>query len=232
MTQRYYVLSGFNDHSLKNTYISSLPQELQPEIHRMITTAQKDVKALSLGQTHQITLETLENLCRLHQHFLEIVQQKSKFTKACKKPYLEIKCKDNKCICSTGKKHHRRKYTKPSGIFKKVRKKKALKFFKKKPFRGEKENQRCFVCGEKGHFSKRCPNKTNKAAKLINSFQPLEGGLESLYYEQSSTDKETIFALQDSSSDNSSSDEASFAESGDDGCFPIYSFKEVGSTLK
>nr|XP_004489151.1 uncharacterized protein LOC101514521 [Cicer arietinum] len=179
----------------------------------MIAAAQKDVKASSLGQIHQITLESLEKLCRLHQHFSEIVQQKSKFTKACKKPYLEIKCKDNKCSCSTGKKHHWQKYTKPSKIFKKVKKRKALKFFKRKPFRGKKENQRCFVCGEKGHFSKRCPNKTNKAAKLINSLQPLEGDLESLYSEQSSANEETIFALQNSSSDDFSSDEASFAES-------------------
>nr|XP_012568598.1 uncharacterized protein LOC101496717 [Cicer arietinum] len=227
MTQRYYVLNGFNDHTLKNIYISSLPQELQPEIHRMIAAAQKDVKTLSLGQIHQIALEALEKLCRLHQHFSEVMQQKSKFIKACKKPYLEIKCKDKICSCTTRKKHHRQKYTKPSGSFKK----KALKFFKKKPFRGKKENQRCFVCGEKGHFSKRCPNKTSKAAKLINSLQPLEGDLESLYSEQSSADEETIFALQNSSSDNSSSDEATFAESEDDGCFPIYSFKEIGSTL-
>nr|XP_012571353.1 uncharacterized protein LOC105852168 [Cicer arietinum] len=216
MTHRYYVINGFNDHSLKNTFISSLPQELQLEIHRMIVAAQKDIKALSLGQIHQITLEALEKLCRLHQHFSEIVQQKSKFTKACKKPCLEIKCKDKKCICSIGKKHHRQKYTKPSRIFKKVRKRKALKFFKRKPFRGKKENQMCFVCGENGHFSKRCPNKTNKAAKLINSLQPLEDDLESLYSEQNSTDEETIFALQNSSSDNSSSDEASFVESEDD----------------
>lgn len=179
----------------------------------MISAAQKGVKTLSLSQIHQIALEALEKLCRLHQHFLEIVQQKSKFTKACKEPYLEIKCKDKICSCATGKKHHRQKYIKPSRIFKKVRKRKALKFFKKKPFRGKKENQRCFVCGEKGHFSKRCPNKTNKAAKLINSLQPLEGDLESLYSEQSFADEETIFALQNSSSDNSSSDETSFSES-------------------
>lgn len=30
MAQRYYVLNGYNDPSLKNTYVSSLPQELHP----------------------------------------------------------------------------------------------------------------------------------------------------------------------------------------------------------
>ncbi|CAK8530412.1 unnamed protein product [Lathyrus sativus] len=49
MAQRYYILNGYNDPSLKNTYASSLPQELQPEIHRMLATAQKDIKTMSLG---------------------------------------------------------------------------------------------------------------------------------------------------------------------------------------
>ncbi|KAI5405968.1 hypothetical protein KIW84_052642 [Lathyrus oleraceus] len=46
MTQRYYVLNGYNDPS--NTYLSSLPQELQPEIHRMLATTQRDIKTMSL----------------------------------------------------------------------------------------------------------------------------------------------------------------------------------------
>lgn len=92
MSQRYYVLNGFNDPSLKNIYVCSLPQELQPEIHKMTAAAQKDTKAMSLGQIHQITLEALEKLCRLHQHFSEIIEQKSKYTKGCQKPYQEIGC--------------------------------------------------------------------------------------------------------------------------------------------
>lgn len=101
-----------------------------------------------------------------------------------------------------------------------------MKFFKKKKFRGKGKGQRCFVCGEKGQFSKNCPNKAGKATKLINSLQPREGDLESLYSEQSDADEETVFALQDSSSE-----EGSHAEAGDDEYFPIYSFKEIGSTL-
>lgn len=77
--------TGLTTVVLKNTYFSSVPQELQPEIHMMIATTQKDMKAMNLGHIHQMTLEELENLCILHQHFLEIVVQKSKFTKACKK---------------------------------------------------------------------------------------------------------------------------------------------------
>ncbi|CAK8570045.1 unnamed protein product [Lathyrus sativus] len=62
MAQRYYVLNGYNDPSLKNTYVSSLPQELQPEIHKMLATTQKDIKTMSLSQIHQVTLEALEKL--------------------------------------------------------------------------------------------------------------------------------------------------------------------------
>lgn len=101
MSRMYYVLNRFNYPSLKNTYLSSLPQELQLEIHRIAATAQKNIKITSLGQIHQTTFEALEKLRRLHQHLSEIVEQKSKFTRAWKRPYLEIKCKDKKCNCTT-----------------------------------------------------------------------------------------------------------------------------------
>jgi hypothetical protein len=61
------------------------PHYHKPEIHMMIATTQKDMKFMSLGQIHQTTLEAPEKLCILHQHFSEIVVQKSKFTKAGKK---------------------------------------------------------------------------------------------------------------------------------------------------
>ncbi|KAI5403929.1 hypothetical protein KIW84_051178 [Lathyrus oleraceus] len=225
MAQRYYVLNGYNDPSLKNTYVSSLPQELQPEIHRMLATTQRDIKTTSLGQIHQVTIEALEKLCSFHHQFSEVIEQNSKFTHACRKPYLEIKCKDKRCSCATKKKHHQQKYTKSHRTFK-GKKRKNMKFFRRKPFRGKGKNERCFICGKKGHFSKECPNNTHKAAKLINSLKPLEGDLESLYSEQSSADEETIFALQDSSPD-----EASSSESEDDKYLPVYSFKEIESSL-
>ncbi|CAK8565853.1 unnamed protein product [Lathyrus sativus] len=159
----------------------------------MLEITQKDIKTMSLDKIHQVTLESLEKLCRLHHHFSKVAKQNSKFTKACKKPYLDIKCKDKRCSCATKKKHHQQKYTKPRRIFK-GKKKKAMKFFKREPFRG-KGKIKDDLFGEKGMFSKERPNNTNKAAKLINSLQPLEGNLESLYSEQSSTSEETIFVL-------------------------------------
>ncbi|RHN73903.1 hypothetical protein MtrunA17_Chr2g0303631 [Medicago truncatula] len=70
--------------------------------------------------------------------------------------------------------------------------------------------------------SKNCPDKTDKAAKLMNSLQHLKGDLESLYY----ANEEIIFALQ-----NSSFDERSPIESRDNEYFPIYSCKEIGSIV-
>ncbi|KAI5409459.1 hypothetical protein KIW84_055047 [Lathyrus oleraceus] len=77
MAQRYYVLNGYNDPSLKNTYVSPLPQELQPEIHRMLATTQRDIKTMSLGQIHQVTIEALEKLCSFHHQFSEVIEQKN-----------------------------------------------------------------------------------------------------------------------------------------------------------
>ncbi|CAK8571216.1 unnamed protein product [Lathyrus sativus] len=153
MAHRYYVLNGYNDPSLKNTYVSSLPQELQPKIHRMLATAQKDIKTMSLGQIHQVTLEALEKLCNFHHQFSEVIEQKSKFTQACKKPYLEIKCKDKRCSCPTKKKH--KKYTKYHKTFK-GKKRNNMKFFRRKHFRGKGKTRDALFVKKKG-ISQRMP---------------------------------------------------------------------------
>ncbi|MCH83046.1 polyprotein-like [Trifolium medium] len=75
-----------------------------------------------------------------------------------------------------------------------------------------------FIGDMDGHFSKNCPNNTEKASKLVNSLEPVEGDLESLYSEQSSADEETSFALQNSSSEDESL-------SSDEEYFPVFSLK-------
>lgn len=140
MAQRYYVLNGYSDPSLKNTYVSSLPQELQPEIHRMLATTQRDIKTMSLGQIHQVTIEALEKLCSFHHQFSEVIDQNSKITHTYRKPYLEIKCKDKRYSCAKKKEpHHQQKYTKSHRTFK-GKKMKNVKFFRRKPFRGKGKN--------------------------------------------------------------------------------------------
>ncbi|WVZ19356.1 hypothetical protein V8G54_006678 [Vigna mungo] len=81
-----------------------------------------------------MTKEAIDKLCRQHQYFSDLMNNKGKFGRAYKKSYLEIKCKD-KCSCQNKK----NKGDKPSKW-----KEKNLKFFKKKNFRKKSQGQRCY----------------------------------------------------------------------------------------
>ncbi|WVZ06035.1 hypothetical protein V8G54_019381 [Vigna mungo] len=191
MLQRFYLLNGANDVSLKNTYVASLPTQLQPKLNRMAMTAQKDFSTMTMGQIHQMTKEAVNKLCRQHQYFSDLMDNKGKFGKACKKSYLEIKCKD-KCSCQNKKNKGEKSYK---------RKKKNLKFFKKRNFRKRPQGQRCYLCGKKGHFAKSCPNKADKAIKLVTSLK-----------------------IRDEEVENSSEEEYSEEET-----LPIFSTEEINS---
>ena len=104
MNLRFYLLDGLNDPSLKNTYVASLLEEIQPELNKMVAAAQMDFSTMSMGQIHQFTLEVVDKLCRQHQYFSDIMNRKAKYTRACRKPYLEIKCREKTCHCSPKKK--------------------------------------------------------------------------------------------------------------------------------
>ena len=99
MTQRFYQLNGYNDPNVKNTYVGSLPEELQAEMYCMITAMQRDVVSITLGEIHQTCLAALDKLCSQQILFENILKDRKKYTKACKKNYLEIKCKDKDCSC-------------------------------------------------------------------------------------------------------------------------------------
>ncbi|RDX69501.1 hypothetical protein CR513_51372, partial [Mucuna pruriens] len=195
MSQRFYMLNGPKDPSLKNTYVASLPSEVQPELNHMAMTAQKDFSAMTMGQIHQMTQEVIDKLCRQHRYFSNIMNQKGKFNKACKKSYLEIKCKDKTCSCSPKKKKREVQPLK--------KKKKYFKFFRKK----------------NGHYSRNCPNKADKAIKLISSLKLGDEEVESLYSEQSSADEETVFALKEFEDEYQSETDS----------IPIFSFEELNS---
>ncbi|RDX86622.1 hypothetical protein CR513_32028, partial [Mucuna pruriens] len=210
MLKRFYLLNGLNDPSLKNTYVASLPDRLQPEINRMAMATQKEFSTMSMGQIHQMTQEALDKLCQQHQYISDVLKEKGEFSKACKKPYLGIKCKEKTCSCSSKKK---KSYSFP-------KKKKKYKFFKKKQKRGKPSDQRCFICGKKGHYSRTCPNKADKAIKLISSLDIDDEDVESIYSEQSTADEETVFALGYSDGDQSDTES-----------IPIFSTTQVQSIV-
>nr|KYP54834.1 polyprotein [Cajanus cajan] len=218
MLKRFYLLNGLNDPSLKSTYVSSLPTEIQPELARMAAAMNKDFTGLTIGRIHQMTQEAIDKLCRQHEYFSNMLKDKGKYVKACRKPFLEIKCKDkDRCHCSK-KKFKGKKF--PSH-FKKKKYKKPYRFFKKREIRGKNPGQRCYICGKRGHFAKTCPNKAQKAIKMITSLHLNDRDeVESLYSEQSSADEDTVFALQDSFSDTSSSDADDYSQ--DEDTVPIF----------
>ena len=182
----------------------------------MAIAIQKDFTSLTLGQIHQLTLEAVDKLCRQHKFFSDIMNQKSKFDKACKKSYLEIKCK-KPCSGNCSKKK------KSKAFLEKGKKKKTFKFFKKKKFRGRSNDQRCYICNKKGHFSKNCPQKKDKAIRLISTLNLSDSEeVESLYSEQSSADEETAFALAISSEE--SAEEFSDSETEK---FPVLSTQDM-----
>ncbi|WVY94485.1 hypothetical protein V8G54_033573 [Vigna mungo] len=199
----------FFEMNLKNTYVASLLAQLQPELNRMTMAAQKDFSTMTMGQIHQMTKEAVNKLCKQHQYFSDLMNNKGKFGKACKKSYLEIKCKD-KCSCQSEKNKGEKPYK---------RKEKNLKFFKKRNFRKRPQGQRCYLCGKKGHFAKSCPNKADKAIKLVTSLKIRDEEVESLYSEQSSPDEDTVFTLRNSSEEEYSEEET----------FPIFSTEEINS---
>jgi len=216
MSKRFYHLNGLNDPSLKNTYVASLPVEIQPELNRMTIAIQKDFTSSTIGQIHQMTLEAVDKLCRQHKFFADIMNQKSKFDKACKKSYLEIKCKKS---CSGNCSRNCSKKKKGKENLEERKKRKSFKFFKKKKFRGRRNDQRCFIYNKKGHFSKNCPQQKDKAIRLISTLNLSDSEeVESIYSEQSYADEETAFALVVSSEESFDSET---------GKFPVFSTQEM-----
>ncbi|KAH9697801.1 hypothetical protein KPL71_023762 [Citrus sinensis] len=101
MSVLFHKIGGINDHTLKHVFLSSLPEELQPEIRRQIANAQLDINNLSLGRLFQLALMSLDYLCDQKKFFRNLMTDKEGFRTACKKPYLEIqRRKKSRCfIC-------------------------------------------------------------------------------------------------------------------------------------
>ena len=118
-------------------------------MYRMITAMQRDVVSMTLGEIHQTCLAALDKLCSQQILFENILKDRKKYTKACKKNYLEIKCKEKDCSYRykpTAKKKNR------VFINKKGKRKKSDSL--KENLIEEKMARDVSSARKKGHFSK------------------------------------------------------------------------------
>ena len=112
MAAKYYPLGGNNNPPLKQVFIASLPDELQPEIQRMMMTLRKEVATTTIGEIYQLALAALDKLCEQQQMFKQLNKNSGKLKGACSKSHLKIKCKESSmCECKPKKKMHWRSST-------------------------------------------------------------------------------------------------------------------------
>ncbi|KAH9716966.1 hypothetical protein KPL71_021652 [Citrus sinensis] len=157
----------------------------------------------------------LDKLCEQKQFFKELLKDKEPFRSACKRPYLQIKCKKKKdCDCSPKKKRHFRKFKTADFSSRRRRSRKSYRFFRKKSSSSRefkwKQSSRCFICKKKCHYAKDYPNKREKFIRLVEhlqattDFSPEQDELEFYFSEQDAPNDETVFALQNSFDDSDS----------------------------
>ncbi|QHO15279.1 polyprotein [Arachis hypogaea] len=94
MAAKYYPLEGNNNPPLKQVFMASLPDELQPELQRVMMTLCKEVTTTTIREIYQLVLAALDKLCEQQQMFKQLDQNSSKLKGACSKSYLKIKCKE------------------------------------------------------------------------------------------------------------------------------------------
>ena len=75
--------------------MSSLPEEVQGEMYRMLNMQNKEITQATLGEIHQTCIVALDKLCNQQQVLEGILKNHKRYSKNCKKNYLEIKSQEH-----------------------------------------------------------------------------------------------------------------------------------------
>ncbi|KAK8314242.1 hypothetical protein V6Z12_D01G158900 [Gossypium hirsutum] len=158
--------------------------------------AKQKHSSLTMGEIQQETYIALKDLYNRRKVFKDYLHGDKRLDKACDDSHLKIKCgKDKSCYCPTKKKNHFRKMKKFSPIpFKKRYKWKYLK--RRRSPKGVKST-RCYICNQKGHFAKSCPNN-KKGVKMVQ--QKLQKSKIQIGEKE---DIESIFSIDDEPNEQS-----------------------------
>ncbi|KAH9704936.1 hypothetical protein KPL70_011672 [Citrus sinensis] len=82
MSMLFCKLNGFNEPTLKNVFLASLLEELQPDIQRQLTASNLVLDKISLGKIFQLAKTCLDKLCDQKQFFKELLKDKEPFRSA------------------------------------------------------------------------------------------------------------------------------------------------------
>ncbi|MED6200389.1 hypothetical protein PIB30_084569 [Stylosanthes scabra] len=63
MVAKYYSLGGNSNPLLRQVFMASLLEELQPEIQKMMVVLRKEIPTTTLGEIYQLALAALDKLC-------------------------------------------------------------------------------------------------------------------------------------------------------------------------
>lgn len=133
MTEIYHEIGGLNHPERKNVFTASLPDEIHPEVYRLIYANNRTLEEHSLGEIQRKAITALSKYCEKHELFYQLMENRKNIQKACNKEHLKIKCKYQSCSCKKGAKKDK-KHKEDDNKFSKYKKSKKnkLKFFRKK----------------------------------------------------------------------------------------------------
>ncbi|KAK2643659.1 hypothetical protein Ddye_018854 [Dipteronia dyeriana] len=206
MSFRYHELGGINNELVKG------------ELQRMIELSGKSLIDITLGEIHMFTLTALDKLCTTQIIFSKMLRKGKKYDNYCKLPdSYRIKCKSMEHYNCRPYRHSRRQ-PKKEKIFSSNKKNSKYKYYRKKARRSWNKSNKCFTCEQQGHYTKQCPNKITKSAKLIQQLRqivdevPSDVDIESIFSEQDEVNPHTTFMIQDSDNSSVSLEFSNFSE--------------------